>query len=174
MPPRGEDAGRESRELALRARGLDERMLRRRGVTEHTDKQTHTAAEPTHICTYMRTRRRGGGGGSAVSVRARGRGVRARGHGLVRAARVWWHGVRARARGRTMSSWSHVARRIGSVSRQRRRKCTNPGVRSSGRDSLGDPPVVMSSSARMGGSCRKGGSPSAISSVVMPMLHTST
>lgn len=34
--------------------------------------------------------------------------------------------------------------------------------------------MLISSRARSGGSCNSGGSPSAISSAVMPMLHTST
>jgi len=59
---------------------------------------------------------------------------------------------------RTSSSFSAVARLLGSVCMAHFKKCTNSLLHFEGSFTDGDSWVVMSSKARSGGSCRYGGS----------------
>mmetsp|Transcript_2199 Transcript_2199/g.7705 ORF Transcript_2199/g.7705 Transcript_2199/m.7705 type:complete len:250 (-) Transcript_2199:618-1367(-) len=72
------------------------------------------------------------------------------------------------------SSCSADERRSGLVSRLLAKKWWKARLHLALSASLGASLMVMSSSARRGGSCSSGGSPSAISMAVMPRLHTST
>ena len=61
-----------------------------------------------------------------------------------------------------------------STSREEERKCVNPMDHLSGCFKRGEGLMLINRRARRGGSCSRGGSPSAISNAVIPILHTST